>query len=155
MGERAPSTDDELSLGLHRLQRLLASRRVFSRLAEASGVELSQQAIQVLRALSEDGPRPVADVARVAHMDLGAVSRQLKTLEDGGLLSRKTSPTHGSIVLVEATAKGKRAARQIEAVRARHLTDALSTWSTAERAELGRLLLRFVDDLQRTPYRAR
>ncbi|HEV8296827.1 MAG TPA: hypothetical protein VGQ20_06020, partial [Acidimicrobiales bacterium] len=77
MGERAPSTDDELSLGLHRLQRLLASRRVFSRLAEASGVELSQQAIQVLRALSEDGPRPVADVARVAHMDLGAVSRQL------------------------------------------------------------------------------
>jgi DNA-binding MarR family transcriptional regulator len=155
MVESTTSTDEELSLGLHRLQRLLSSRRVFSRLAEASGVELSQQAIQVLRALSEDGPRPVADVARVAHMDLGAVSRQLKALEDAGLLHRQTSPTHGSIVLVEATAKGKRAARQIEAVRARHLADALSTWTTAERAELGRLLLRFVDDLQRTPYRAR
>jgi len=137
-----------------RLQRLLASRRVYSGLAEVAGVDCSQQAVQVLRAVADGGPQPVAAVARAARMDMGAVSRQLRALQDQGMIARTTSPTNGSVVLVEATAAGLDAARRIERVRGQHLHDALRGWSDPERHQLGALLVRLVDDLQRTPYRA-
>jgi DNA-binding MarR family transcriptional regulator len=145
---------DDVSAGLYRLQRMLSSRRIFSRLAEVSGVALSQQAVTVLRALSAGEPRAVADVARTANMDVGAVSRQLRTLEAAGLATRRTSPNHGSIVLVEATDKGAEVNERIEGVRRRHLVAALSGWQPREREQLGELLLRLVDDLQGTPYRS-
>ena len=144
--------DDELRLGLQRLQRLLSSRRAFSNLADAAGVDVSQQSAEVLGALGGDGARPVAEVARVARMDVAAVSRQLRTLEDRNLVRRRPSPNHRSVVLVEATARGRRLAQQLEVVRRRHLEDVLGGWSARERAAFGAQLLRFVDDLQRTPF---
>jgi DNA-binding MarR family transcriptional regulator len=142
----------ELDEAIRRLGRLLASRRVFSQLAAAAGIELSQQAIQVLRVLDRDEPRSVAEVARAARMDVGAVSRQLATLEERGLASRRPSRVHGSVVLVTATARGERVVAQVSAVQARHLREALAGWSIDERATLARLLGRLVDDLQQTPY---
>lgn len=139
-------------LGIARLQRLLSSRRVHSGMAAAAGVTLSQQALQVLRALADQPPRPVTDVARAARMDNGAVSRQLKVLEDDGLARRQTSPTHGSVVLVEATPAGRRVNQRYERVRGGQLSRALEDWTSEERQDLGRLLVRLVDDLQTTPY---
>jgi DNA-binding MarR family transcriptional regulator len=145
----------ELDRGLARLQRLLSSRRIFASLATAAGVDLSQQAVQVLRVLDEREARPVADVARAARMDTGAVSRQLTTLEDRGYAQRSPSPDHGSVVLVTATARGAAVADRFAEVQGRHLAEALVGWSSDERAQLGRLLVRLVDDMQRTPYRTR
>jgi DNA-binding MarR family transcriptional regulator len=144
--------DDELRLGLHRLQRLLSSRRAFSNLADAAGVDLSQQSAEVLGALGDNGAQPVAEVARRARMDVAAVSRQLRTLEERQLARRRPSPNHRSVVLVEATARGKRVAQQIDVVRRRHLDEVLTGWAAGDRTSLGALLLRFVDDLQRTPF---
>ena len=144
---------DELRQGLDRMQRMLGSRRIQSRLTEVSGVELSQQAIQVLRVLPEGAQYPVADVARRARMDVGAVSRQLRSLEAEGLVVRTSSPDHGSVVLVRATDAGVMALRHVEDVQRRHLHDALGAWSDEQRAELGRQMSRLVEDLQRTPYR--
>jgi DNA-binding MarR family transcriptional regulator len=147
-------SDEELRLGLHRLQRLLSSRRVFSNLADAAGVDLSQQAAEVLAALGADGagPQPVAEIARRARMDVAAVSRQLRALEASRLARRGPSPNHRSVVLVEPTARGKRVAARLDAVRRGHLDDALASWRSEERARFGAQLLRFVDDLQRTPF---
>jgi DNA-binding MarR family transcriptional regulator len=145
---------DELRQGLDRMQRMLGSRRVQARLTEVSGVELSQQAIQVLRVLPEGQQHPVADVARRARMDVGAVSRQVRVLEEAGLVAREASPDHGSVVLVSATDRGAAALARVEQVQRRHLDEALAEWSNAQRAELGRLMSRLVEDLQRTPYRA-
>jgi len=143
----------EISLGIRRLQRLLSSRRVHSNLAAVAGIALSQQALQVLGALTADQPQTVADVARAAHMDVGAVSRQLSLLEEERLLRRTTSATNASVVFVEATPRGRRVTSQLEAVRSRHLRDALASWTPTERSTLGHLLLRLVDDLPQTPYR--
>ena len=157
MTDNLAAIDDEgiaeISLGIRRLQRLLSSRRVYSNLAAVAGVSLSQQALQVLGALTADRPQSVADVARAAHMDVAAVSRQLGALEDERLVRRATSATNASVVFVEATPRGRRMANQLEAVRTRHLREALSAWTPAERATLGQLLLRLVDDLPHTPYR--
>lgn len=139
-------------LGLTRLQRLLSSRRVHAGMAGAARVALPQQAMNVLRALGDRDPLPVGDLARAARMDTGAVSRQIRVLEDEGLVERRSSPQHGSIVLVVATPEGAAMARRFERVRGAQLSRALSDWTPEERAQLGQLMLRLVDDLQATPY---
>lgn len=139
-------------LGLTRLQRLLSSRRVHAGMAGAARVALPQQAMNVLRALGDREPLPVGDLARAARMDTGAVSRQIRLLEEEGLVERQSSPQHGSIVLVEATDEGKAMARRFERVRSAQLSRALVDWTPEERSQLGSLMLRLVDDLQATPY---
>ena len=145
---------EPVRLGLHRLQRLLASRRSWSALAVAADVDLPQQVIQVLQVLHDGQPRSIAELARLARMDAAAVSRQVRSLEERGLVARRASPNHGRIVLVEPTADGLDAARRVHDLRNRHLVDALSGWAPEEREALGRLLLRLTDDLQATPHRA-
>lgn len=144
----------DLTAALGRLTRLLANRRVHGRLTAALGVDLSQQAMQVLGALDADVASPVGELARAAHMDVGAVSRQLRGLEERGLVTRTASPGNGSIVLVAATDEGRVVADQLATVRSSHLGEALSGWSEAEVAALAAQLDRLLDDLQATPYRA-
>ena len=139
-------------LGLTRLGRLLSSRRVHAGMARAAGVAFPQQAMTVLVALGDRPALPMGDLARAARMDTGAVSRQMRVLEEEGLAERRPSPQHRSIVLVESTDEGRAIAARFERVRASQLSRALADWSDDERAELGRLLLRLVDDLQATPH---
>lgn len=141
-----------MRLGISRLQRMLSSRRINAGMAGAAGVDLSQQSIEVLRALGSNDPMPVGELARAARMDTGAVSRQLKTLTDLGLVERRASEHHGSIVLVVGTRKGRALAARYERVRSAQLSRALADWEPEERIQLGRLMLRLVDDLQSTPY---
>lgn len=138
--------------GLARLQRMLSSRRLNAGAAEAAGIALTQQAIEVLRALDPTAPMPVGDLARAARMDTGAVSRQVRVLEEQGYVERRASADHGSIVLVGATPLGRAAAARYERVRNLQLLRALAEWAPEERLELGRLLVRLVDDLQAIPY---
>ena len=140
-------------LGLHRLQRLLSSRRSWSTLADAAGSDLPQQVLQVLQILRDGEARSMADLARLARMDAAAVSRQVRVLEDRGLVARRQSPHHGRIVLIEPTSDGLTLARRLYDLNTNHLVDALSSWTSDEREALGSLLVRLVDDLQRTPHR--
>ena len=151
---RLESGFDGISNGLYRLQRLLSSRRVSSSLAEAADLKVSQQGMQILRALRDGVSRPVAEAARAARMDVGAASRQLRMLDDAGLTERSASADNASIVLVRLSDRGARFAKRLQQVNNQHLRDALSGWTIAECEQLGHLLVRLVDDLQRTPYRS-
>jgi DNA-binding MarR family transcriptional regulator len=154
--DRASATADgitELRRGLNRVQRMLGSRRIQARLSQVAGLDLTHQGVQVLRVIGDGTPRSVADVASEAHMDVAAVSRQLRSLEGQGLLTRRASPDHGSVVLVESTDEGRRLAARLESVQQRHFAEALDDWTDEQCGELGRALVRLVDDLQRTPYR--
>lgn len=139
--------------GIRSLQRLRGSRQVHTALMAAARVDLSQQAAQVLTAVIDGSS--VAEVAHAARMDMGAVSRQLKVLEDGGLLQRSTSPDNGSVVLVSRTRRGRAIADRVVSVRDDHLAAALHHWSPDDVDTLGALLHRLVDDLQTTPYTPR
>jgi hypothetical protein len=88
------STDalEQLQASLQRLGRLLASRQIASRLATVAGAEVSQQGAVLLRALLRDGEQAVAALASAAAMDLGAVSRQVRLLEDAGRCGGPRTP---------------------------------------------------------------
>jgi DNA-binding MarR family transcriptional regulator len=141
---------DAIAAAMRHLQRLRSSRSVHAALSAAAGITLSQQAVEVLTALRHTVP--VARLAEDARMDVAAVSRQLRVLEEAGYLTRHPSPDHGSVVLVTPTPLGRSVAARVAALRHEHLAMALSTWSRGDRHRLATLLRRLVDDLQATPY---
>ena len=143
-------TDEELLLAIQRLGRLMGSRQVSSRIAEAAGAEISQQGVQILRALLRHGEQPIAGLATAAHMDISAVSRQLRPLEQGGLVRRSAAEGDGRVARVALTSSGRRVAKRIRQVGLKHLSESLADWSEQDRSELGRLMMRLVEDLQQT-----
>jgi DNA-binding MarR family transcriptional regulator len=145
-----PHADDALLAAMQRLGRLMASRQVSTRIADAAGAEVSRQGVQLLRALHRDGQLPVAGLAASAHMDIAAVSRQLRPLEAAGLVERVTADHDGRVALVSLTAAGRRLADRIRSVGLRHLDAALASWSDADRRRLSTLLSRLVDDMMAT-----
>jgi DNA-binding MarR family transcriptional regulator len=144
---------DELMPALQRLGRLLASRQVASRIITVAGVEVTQQGMTLLRVLLRDGRQSIATLAASAAMDLGAVSRQARLLEEAGAVRRSRSPDDGRVALLDLTAKGRRIAQRIRAVSVQHLEDALRDWSDADQRVLATLMQRLVQDLVATPVR--
>jgi DNA-binding MarR family transcriptional regulator len=142
--------DEQLLVALQRLGRLMSNRQVATDISRAAGVELSQQGVQLLRALHRSGETPVAALASASQMDVAAVSRQLRFLEDAGLVTRSPSPTDRRVVLIDTTDAGARVAARIRDVGLRHLTESLAGWSTTDRRRVTELLSRLVADLQRT-----
>src|SRR5437879_5557890 len=133
------------------MQRMLANRRTWTALAQSAGVELPQQQVQVLQHLQDGTPKSVAELARVARMDAAAVSRQVRALEERGLVARRHG--HGRVVLIDPTPEGLEVAKRLHERRAQHLEDALADWTPDDVETLGRLMLRVVDDLPATPHR--
>jgi DNA-binding MarR family transcriptional regulator len=142
---------EQLMVSLQRLGRLQSSRQVTNRIATAAGAEVSQQGVTLLRVLHRNGRQSMATLASAAAMDLGAVSRQVKLLEEAGAVRRTRSAEDGRVALLELTAEGRRVAERIRAVGVRHLESALAAWSPADAETLATLLARLVDDLMSTP----
>ncbi|CAN5561386.1 hypothetical protein BH10ACT3_BH10ACT3_21320 [soil metagenome] len=141
---------EELMVAIQRLGRLMGSRQVSSRIADAAGAEISQQGVQILRALLREGELPIAGLSAAAHMDISAVSRQLRPLEESKLVRRAAAAEDGRVALVSLTAPGRRVAKKIKDVGLKHLTGSLADWSERDLKELGHLMTRLVDDLQKT-----
>lgn len=148
---RSPDALDELAGSLQRLGRLLASRQATSRVTTAAKVDVSQQGAALLRALLRGGRQSMATLAGAAAMDLGAVSRQVRVLEEAGSVRRSTDPNDGRVALLELTPAGRRMAENLRAVGVRHLEHALRDWSDADGRRLAALLGKLVDDLVATP----
>jgi DNA-binding MarR family transcriptional regulator len=142
---------DSISATLARVVRLSASRAAFARQASAAKTELSQPSYILLRVLIDQGPLSMGQLARMAHMDVGMATRRVRALAEAGLVTRRTDPSDGRVSVVDATAKGRRAAGVLHDVRRDHLARALSGWSTAELREFDRLLTRFLSDTTKTP----
>ena len=88
-----------------------------------------------------------------ADMDPAAASRQVRQLEDDGLVERAGTPGDGRVTVVSLTVRGRTVERRMAAVRANHMADVLDHWSSADLTELGALLDRFVADLRAARYR--
>lgn len=145
---------DAVERALERLLRLSASRKVHARRASAARVEISQPGFVLLRRLQEDGPLSLGELARVTDMDPAATGRQIRQLEDDGLVARTTSPDDRRVTLVRVTTRGADVRRRLAEVGGRHMEDVLGSWSSRDRVALARLLNRLVDDLRAVHYRS-
>ena len=151
----APRGDDlpAIQRSLETLLRLNASRGVHANVVGAAGVSLSQPGYTLLRRVDEQGPTPLGDLARSTHMDPAVVSRQIRQLEDDGLVRRLADARDGRVTLIEVTPRGRAVRERVSDVLERHISDALDRWTPDDRRRLGELLGRLVDDLRAVRYR--
>lgn len=135
------------------LLRLSSSRKVHAVQAAAAGVVISQPGYALLRLLQEHGALPLGELARLGDMDPAAASRQVRQLEEDGLVGRAGTPGDGRVTVVSLTGRGRSIERRMAEVRANHMADVLDHWSPADLEQLGGLLDRFVADLRAARYR--
>lgn len=139
---------EALQRSLGSLLRLHASRRVFAERSAAAGVAISQPGFALLSQADEGEAVTLGDLGRGTHMDPSAVGRQVRQLEEAGLLARSTDPDDRRVTRVRATPRGRAVRRRLADAGRAHVAEALSEWSVHDRHELARLLERFVHDLR-------
>lgn len=119
----------------------LRRARAFSgELAREVHPELEPAAYGLFVRLEDGGPQRATDLAAFFGVGKATISRQLRALENLGLITRAPDPADGRASLVHLTPQGRdrfglvREARRAEYVRK------LAAWDRAEVAELARLL---------------
>ena len=138
--------DADLGQALVRLTRgLVALRLSPQRLGYDRRVD--RGAYVALHRVHDLGPVRLSDVAGALGLDLSTVSRQVRQLEDAGLLSRTPDPDDRRAALLATTAEGSALVERMQEALSRIVANALDGWSDRDRRTLTSLLGRLADDL--------
>lgn len=141
-GRVTPSGADQEFLELEReLTVFLRRARAHQgEMAREVHPDLESSAYGLLIRLDELGGQRATDLAAYIGVGKATMSRQLRALEDLGLITREPDPADGRAWLVTLTEEGRRRVGRVrEARRARYVSQ-LAHWDRREVAELGRLL---------------
>jgi DNA-binding MarR family transcriptional regulator len=127
------------------LERELA---VFLRRARASSGEMAREvhpelepaAYGLLVRLDEAGAQRATELAGYFGVGKATMSRQLRALEELGLVTREPDPADGRASLVRLTEEGTARFRRVRDARRDRYRNKLAGWDPREVAELARLL---------------
>ncbi len=147
----APSYDDPATAEeavLLTLARL--GRRMRQRLP---GEDLDFAAIVLMKALLRE-PLRLSALAGVLDLDASTVSRQVRQLEDRGLLERATDPDDGRASRVSLSPEGRRRLETGGRRRRELIAALLEDWPDADREQLHGLLTRLLHSLDQTDLRS-
>ncbi|HET9380601.1 MAG TPA: MarR family winged helix-turn-helix transcriptional regulator [Streptomyces sp.] len=104
--------------------------------------ELESSAYGLLVRLDEGGKQRATDLAAYIGVGKATMSRQLRALEELGLVCREPDPADGRAWLVALTAEGRRRVGRVREARRARYAGRLAHWDAEEVAELARLLHR-------------
>ncbi|GHF12555.1 transcriptional regulator [Streptomyces griseoluteus] len=138
----APRCADQEFLALERELTVLLRRARASQgeMAREVHPDLESAAYGLLIRLDEQGGQRATELAAYIGVGKATMSRQLRALEDLGLIAREPDPADGRAWLVTLTDEGRGRVGQVrEARRARYVSQ-LAHWDRREVAELARLL---------------
>ena len=119
------------------------SSRQRERLQRALGLGVSETNLGALRLVERHGPLAVTDVARRLEIDQSNASRQIRALEEQGLVTRTVDPDDRRVARLEIAAAGRTVLTRVRAVALNDYAVALEDWSAQDRAQLAALLDRF------------
>jgi DNA-binding MarR family transcriptional regulator len=105
--------------------------------------ELEADAYGLLAHLDRTGRARVTDLAASIGVGKGTISRQVKALEELGLVRRAPDPADGRAFLLELTDVGGRRFRAARDARRGRLRELMRTWPRADVEALAGLLHRF------------
>ena len=136
----SPTSDDSIGL---LIKQVLAS---MFRMADRSMVEIDLTVMQwrPLLMIHQGKADTAAELARLADVDTGAMTRTLDRLESKGLLRRLRSTEDRRMIKLELTASGREAAQQCPAILTRMLQHHLQDFSQQEVEQLRGFLLRML-----------
>jgi DNA-binding MarR family transcriptional regulator len=89
----------------------------------------------------------VSDLAARVGLDASTVSRQIKQLEDKGIVERTADPADGRASLVQISTAGEAVMQSAFTRRFERIKRALEAWSDEDRRQLQDLLTRLASDL--------
>jgi DNA-binding MarR family transcriptional regulator len=142
------ATRSRLNDAISALHRFAGSRSLDRVHTERAGVELKLAAYGVLGHVVAHGPLTLGELAKRAHMQPSALSRQVRLLEEGGHIARSPG-SDGRVAVVAATARGVDAHRRLRRANDELLSRQLRGWTEDELAALAGQLERLVADLRR------
>lgn len=125
--------------------------RSFHRLADPQLRELgfAMGQMPVLMALKDGRPHSQAELARLAQVEQPSMAQLLARMERDGLVERVPDPDDGRSRLVLLTPACRKRMHASRAVMQGLSAEVLADFAPEERAELGRLLRRIADKLDR------
>jgi DNA-binding MarR family transcriptional regulator len=126
------------------------SPRQRDRIARATGLPLTIASIGALRVVEQGDSPSATEVAHKLGIDPSTVSRQLRPLEEQGLVTRTVDGSDRRVTRLSVTAAGRRALERVERSAIDTLASALDSWSADDRALLAQLITRLNDDLTTT-----
>jgi DNA-binding MarR family transcriptional regulator len=121
-----------------------AGRRFRSRHPED---EVDPSSFPLAKQLMCDEAMRVSDLASRLGLDASTVSRQIKHLEDKGMVERTTDPADGRVSLVRMSASGEAIMQAAFRRRFDRIKTSLAPWTEADRRKLQELLTRLANDL--------
>ncbi|MEU2777931.1 MarR family transcriptional regulator [Streptomyces sp. NPDC007162] len=102
--------------------------------------DLESAAYGLLVRLDESGGRRATELAAYIGVGKATMSRQLRALEELGLIAREPDPADGRAWLVALTEEGRRRVGRVREARRGRYVRQLAHWPRPEVAELARLL---------------
>ena len=115
--------EHEMGVLVRRIRRLIAER------ARMVHPDLSPVAYSMLLALNDSGPRRASDLVDLFSIDKGAVSRQVGSLLELGLIVRSPDLEDRRAAILAITEEGSRRLASVAALRRREVGERLSGWS--------------------------
>ena len=112
---------------------------------------VERQAIIILSRLRENGSIRLSELAGDLMVDISTVSRQVRALEDRGLVTRSEDPDDRRASRIVLAPAGARILDEAWARRHAWLEWALADWGHDDRAALAATLSRFADALAAPP----
>ena len=143
----------DLAAQLEATFRLLGKRIYLPSVRQLRAVSpgLDQASVPLLGAIEERGECRPSDLAAAVELDLSTVSRQLRQLEQAGLVSRRPDSDDRRAFRIRLTESGAARLGAIRMSRARMLDEVFSSWPEDQRADLLRLLDRLLAALSALP----
>lgn len=156
MAKRSPEDDLRTIDGfIEFIESVARSPLQRERVRSTAAVPLSGAGLNALRLIARSGPIPVSEVARQLGVDQSTASRQIRPLEQGGLVERTGDDKDRRVAWLAITADGRAVLERVHGMRRRDVGIVLADWSAEERAHLADLLTRFQTAMLEAPARTR
>ena len=129
------------------LTRQASLMRLHDIVSNRAGLTLERSAYPLLSQILALRSGHLSDVAAGLGVAVPTVSRQVRQLEDLGLVARTPDPIDGRAVLLQVTEAGIEAVRRMREEWRRTVAEILEPWPEKDREILGELLERFALEL--------
>jgi DNA-binding MarR family transcriptional regulator len=133
------------------LTRQASLMRLHDMVSTRGGLSLERSAYpllnQILALQGRGGGGRLTDVAAGLKVAVPTVSRQVRQLEDLGLVARTQDPIDGRAIILEVTDAGLDALQRMRTEWQKTVAEILESWPQKDREILGELLERFALEL--------
>src|SRR5690606_14883591 len=141
--------DEGPLLSLMRLLTALSPASLQRRFVDDAALPPDPNALPVLIELAMNGAQRPSAIADKLHVSPPTATRLVQRLEGAGLVARQADASDGRAHLVTLSPAGRELVTGVLAQGERLMTQALETWTPAERDALAPTLARLTDDFLR------